>query len=287
MGIAHSLAPKAHHKQSIFLYLVLSEIFDNWDADKPLPPINLLSQNAALLQGIEMNKILIVLTGFLFVVSGSAMHQERASSASVQNDIIYLSNVMGAITIPADTLTISVIVQSTNDNGTTASMKNAAAMDKITEALIDLGIDKDDISSGQLTGVSTGQSSNVVCNTVNNKTICRTESSSKNVLTSTKSVKIRPNDPSFVNKVLDTVNSLGANFSVLGYSLIDQDSAKAKAKDKAMENAESIAQNMASQRGADLGSIQGLVVCREYIIGSDQLGMVDVTSVIDVSYALI
>jgi uncharacterized protein YggE len=90
-----------------------------------------------------------------------------------------------------------------------------------------------------------------------------------------------------VNKVLDTVNSLGANFSVLGYSLIDQDSAKAKAKDKAMENAESIAQNMASQRGADLGSIQGLIVCREYIIGSDQLGMVDVTSVIDVSYALI
>jgi uncharacterized protein len=234
-----------------------------------------------------MNKILIVLTGFLFVVSGSAMLQERTSSASVQNEIIYLSNVMGTITIPADTVTISVSVQSTNDNGTMASMENAAALDKITDALIDLGIDKEDISSGQFTGVSTGQSSNVVCNTVNNETICRTESSSKNVLTSTKVVKIRPNDPSFVNKVLDTVNSLGANASILGYSLIDQDSAKTEAKDKAMENAESIAQNMASQRGADLGSIQDLAVRGEYIVGSDQLGMVDVTSVIDVSYALV
>jgi uncharacterized protein YggE len=234
-----------------------------------------------------MNKILIVLTGFLFVVSGSAMLQERASSASVQNEIIYLSNVMGTITLPADTVTISVSVQSTNDNGTMASMENAAAMDKITDALIDMGIDKDDISSGQFTGVSTGQSSNVVCNTVNNETICRTESSSKNVLTSTKIVKIRPNDPSFVNQVLDTVNSLGATASVLSYSLIDQDSAKAKAKDEAMQNAESIAQSMASKRGADLGSIQDLVIRGEYIAGSDQLGLVDVTTVIDVSYALI
>ncbi len=148
----------------------------------------------------------IILIGFVITISGSALIQEREGPDLDQKTSSALSE---------NGIEISVSVQSTNENGTMASSENKAALDKIVDALIAMGINKSDISPGQFTGVSTGQSSNVVCNKIGNDTICSTESSHKNVITSTKIVRIRSKDPDFVNRVLDTVETLGANASVI------------------------------------------------------------------------
>lgn len=173
-----------------------------------------------------MRKSSMVLIGFMILISGSALVQERtgpvvlreeAGMVSSEENDFYPSNAIATTGIQADIVEISVSVESTNENGTMASAENKAKMDKIVDALIAIGINKSDISPGQFTGISTGQSSNVVCNNVGNDTICRTESSHKNVLTSTKIVRIRALDPSSVNRILDIVKSLGASASVSSY----------------------------------------------------------------------
>jgi uncharacterized protein YggE len=239
--------------------------------------------------GIAVKKILKFLVGLtLLAIAGSAMIvQEKTGSVAVGENIINVSNVMATITVPADTFTIGVSVESANDNGSMASSENEAAMNKAINAMIATGIGKSDILPGTDTGVSQSQSSNVVCDKVGNDTICKTDKSSKSVLTSTKYVKINTTDYSFVTKVLEAAKSSGANANVLDYGLRDKNSAIAKARQKATDNAESIAKNVASQRGASLGKILNVVSRGDYITRSYQPDMMNITSSIDVSYALI
>ena len=79
------------------------------------------------------------------------MPQEEARSASSEENNIYPSNAIATNSIEANSVEISVSVQSTNENGTMASTENRAAMDKIVDVLIAMGINKSDISPGQFT----------------------------------------------------------------------------------------------------------------------------------------
>lgn len=237
---------------------------------------------------VVVKKVLGFLMGFmLLVIVGSALiaHEEN-DAATIEDGIIHVPDVMATIIIPADTYTISVSVESANDNGTMASSENEATMDKAINAMMAIGVNKSSISPGTDTGVSQSQSSNVVCDKVGNDTICKTDKSSKNVLTSTKHVKLNTSDSSFVTKVLEAAKSSGANASVFNYGLIDRSAAIAKARQIAMDDAESIAKKMASQKGVKLGTILNVVGRGEYVAYSNQPGMINVTSSIDVSYAI-
>jgi uncharacterized protein YggE len=229
------------------------------------------------------------LLGFALLVTActAMMSQEKTSSAVSEENVIYVPNVMATITIPADTFTISVSVESANDNGTMASTENNAAMDKAINAMIAAGIRKSDVLPGMDTGISQSQSSNIICDKVGNDTICKSDKSSKNVLTSTKYVVINTTDYSFVTKVLEAARSSGVVVSVLNYGLRDKSSAVDKARQMALSNAESIARAEASQKGKNLGDITNTANRGEYITPSVQAGMVSVTSSVDVSYALV
>jgi uncharacterized protein YggE len=239
--------------------------------------------------GFLMGLMLLVIAGAAMIqpAADSTMGKERTGSATVEKNVVYVSNAMATITVPADTFTIAVSVESANDNGSMASAENEAAMDKTINAMIAVGVDKSDILPGTDTGVSQSQSSNVVCDKVGNDTICKTEKYSKNVFTSTKYVKINTTDSSFVTNVLETAKSSGANAGVFDYGLSDKSSAVAEARQKAMGEAESTAKKIALQRVASLGMIQNAVNRGEYITYSDRPYMMNITSLMDVSYALI
>jgi uncharacterized protein YggE len=224
-----------------------------------------------------MKKLSLFLIGILSLA---------ACSALVQQNTIYLPNVKATVTVPADTVMIRLSVQSTNNNSTLASMENTASLKRTIAALIAIGVNGDDISSDQSTGMSSGQFSNIVCRKVNNNTICKSESSSENVLTSTKIMRLKTTDQNFVDIVLKTAKSAGAVAEIYGYSLSDPSSAEAQARAKAMASAKSIAENMATEAGKNLGKMQRVISHKEYISNSDQHGMVNASSIIDVSYEL-
>jgi uncharacterized protein YggE len=235
-----------------------------------------------------VKRVLEFLLGLMLLamVGSALMANEEKDTATVEEDMINVPGVVATITVPADTYTITLNVESNNDNGTLASSENKAAMNETVKALIALGVNESSISPRTYTGVSQSQSSNVVCDTVGNDTVCKSDKASKNVLTSTKYVKLNTTNTSFITKILEAANSTGANATIVDYGLIDKSSAIAKARQRALDYAESIAKEMAAEKGVNLGQILNVVGRGEYIEYSNQPNMMNATSSIDVSYAI-
>ena len=209
-----------------------------------------------------------------------------AGLASAQYNAVFPAEGEATLTVPADMTLITVSVESSNNNSTIASMENQEKLDKIISDLTAIGVNKGDISSGQSTNERSFQMSGTVCTPVNNSTVCKSESVTDYGLTSSKIIKLNSTDDSFVNKVISTAKSGGASTDS-SYYLSDSSSAIADARNKATENARSNAEMMASAAGAKLGKVLNINSYPEYISGSDQTGMVKVTSYVVVTYELI
>jgi len=83
---------------------------------------------------------------------------------------------VGTVTVPADIVTISVSVESSNENITQAQYEVGEEMNRVISALKKAGVKDEEILPGQGSGISSFQSSSKVCKTVNN-TRCQKECS--------------------------------------------------------------------------------------------------------------
>lgn len=198
---------------------------------------------------------------------------------------------MGTVTVPADTVMISVTAESHNENSTLAEAENQENLDRTKEALIALGVTPEEIMSGKSSGLMSFQSSSRVCRTVNNTTICDVGSSNVTALSSSLTVRLKTADKARINQVLEAARSSGASPEVVGYSLSDMSSAVADARKKAVEDARTNAQGMANAAGMRLGDI--IEIKEEVYPGTamawpfgsfSESGMVDITTQVMVTY---
>ncbi len=159
----------------------------------------------------------------------------------------------GTATVPADIVIISVGAQSNNDNITIAAAENAQLLNKTIDALKTAGVKNEEIMPGQSSGIVSRHFESNICRPVNNTTVCENTSNTSNILSNSIAIRLKTTDQSSVNKILETANSVGAVASIEGYSLSDKDQVVADARKKAIENAKSNAQDMASAAGVKLG----------------------------------
>lgn len=200
-----------------------------------------------------MKRLAILLSFMAFAILSACTAEDDSPTLSVVGE--------GTVTVPADTVLISVTVESSNENSAQAEAENQEALDRTKEALMDIGVKPEEIMSGKSSGFRSIQSNSRVCRTVNNSTICDVESSNATTMSSSLTIRLKAGDDSKIDQVLDAAESSGASAVVVGYSLSDASSAVADARKKAVENARSNAEGMAAAAGVRLGDV---VDIREY-----------------------
>jgi uncharacterized protein YggE len=199
----------------------------------------------------------------------------------------------GKVSVPADIATISVFVQSGNENMTEASASVQEKMAQVINALKAAGVKDEEIMPGQASGVTSYQSTSKVCKRVNNSTVCENDTTSLSSLKRSTIIRLKSTDETRINHVLDAARSAGAQADVEGYGLSDTGmAAAAQARQKAVVNAKENAAAMAAAEGLRLGAALDIsdyrypMALNDYYSGSAQLGMVDVTSYVVVTYEL-
>jgi len=196
----------------------------------------------------------------------------------------------GTVTVPADTATISVSVESGIENMTEAQASVQEKMDLVIDALKTAGVKDEEILPGQSSGVSSFQSTSKVCKRVNNSTVCENNTQQASSLERSTVIRLRSTDESRINQVLDVARSAGAQAYVAGYGLSDASKAAAEARQKAVANAKENAAGMAAAEGVRLGKVVDIsdygypVALTDYYSSLAPLGMVDVTSYVIVTY---
>ena len=196
----------------------------------------------------------------------------------------------GTVTVPADTATISVSVESGIGNMTEAQASVQEKMDQIIDALKTAGVKDEEILPGQSSGVSSFQSTSKVCKRVNNSTVCENNTQQASSLERSTVIRLRSTDESRINQVLDVARSAGAQAYVAGYGLSDASKAAAEARQKALANAKENAAGMAAAEGVRLGKVVDIsdygypVALTDYYSSLAPLGVVDVTSYVIVTY---
>jgi len=196
----------------------------------------------------------------------------------------------GTVTVPADTATISVSVESDINNMTAAQAAAQEKMGKVIDALKAAGVKDEEILPGQSSGVSSFQSTSKVCKRVNNSTVCDNNTASASSLERSTVVRLKSIDESRINRVLDAARSAGAKAYVAGYGLSDSSKAAAEARQKAVANAKENAAGMAASEGMRLGKVLDIsdydypAALNDYYGSSAQLSTVDVTSYVIVTY---
>lgn len=200
---------------------------------------------------------------------------------------------VGTVTVPADIVTISVSVESSNENITQAQDEVGEEMNRVISALKKAGVKDEEILPGQGSGISNFQSSSKVCKTVNNTTVCENVTQSASTLQRSTVIRLQAKDESRIDKVLDAARSAGANAYVAGYYLKDSSDARAEARKKALDDARKNAATIAADAGGSLGKAMDIFAYPDLGIdysyggGSDEGRMMDVSSRVMVTYEFI
>jgi uncharacterized protein YggE len=105
-------------------------------------------------------------------------------------------------------------------------------------------------------------------------------------------IRLKSTDETRINHVLDAARSAGAEARVAGYSLSDPSKAATQARQNAVANAKENALAMAGVEGLRLRKVVDIsdygypMALNDFSGGSAQLGTVDVTSYVLVTYEI-
>jgi hypothetical protein len=196
----------------------------------------------------------------------------------------------GTVTVPADTATISVSVESGIENMTEAQADVQEKMVRVIDALKAAGVKEEEILPGQSSSVRSMSLDSHVGVPSNNTTIWQNSSYRATSLEKSAIVRLKSTDESRINQVLDAARSAGAQAYVAGYGLSDASKAAAEARQKAVANAKENAAGMAAAEGVRLGKVVDIsdygypVALTDYYSSLAPLGVVDVTSYVIVTY---
>jgi len=198
----------------------------------------------------------------------------------------------GTVSVPADTATVSVSVESGMVNMTAAQASVQEKMVRAIDALKAAGVKDEEILPGQSSGVTSFSSTSKVCKKVNNSTVCENNTEQASSVERSTIIRLKSIDESRINRVLDAARSAGAEAHVAGYGLSDAGKAATQARQKAVANAKENAAGLAAAEGVRLGKVLDIsdygypLDLNDYIGSSTQPGMVDVTSYVIVTYEL-
>jgi hypothetical protein len=199
----------------------------------------------------------------------------------------------GTVSVPADTVMISVSVESSNENSTLANAEIQEKLDRTKEALTAAGVKPEEILSGQSSGLMSFQFSGSACRSENNSTICDVDAVNASLLTSSLTLRLKTTDEARVNQVLEAARSTGSSPAVIGYGLSDTASAVADARKKAIEDARDNAESMASTAGVRLGKVVDIseyaypqIMQTQPVMASGRPDAVNVASYVVVTYEI-
>jgi len=227
-------------------------------------------------------KWLVIIFGIMITASLPAMALGTNPTLTIVGE--------GTVTVPADTATISVSVESGINNMTEARTAVQEKMEQVIDALKAADVKDEEIMPGTSSGVTSFQSTSKVCKTVNNSTVCENDTTSLSSLERSTIIHLKSTDVTRINRVLDAARSAGAKAYVAGYGLSDANKAAAEARQKAVANAKENAAGMAAAEGGRLGKMLDIsdygypLALNDYAGSSTKLGMVDVTSYVVVTY---
>jgi len=247
--------------------------------------------------GIIMKKSRIAIIGLILLLAslqGASSSPQTAGSDGRTAEITVMGE--GTVSVPADTVTISIGVETSDANATRARAENDLKLNQTIRALADVGVSRSDVLPGVSSSASSAQSSVRICNTVNNTTVCQESTSSdSNMIGNSVLIRIDASDSSRISRVLETARASGATAVVVGYGLNDEAPVMAQARKIAVENARASAEEMATAAGVQLGRVMNIsdypgteMAVAQYGISptSSKSGMVDVTAYVTVTYEI-
>ncbi len=185
-------------------------------------------------------KVMAILLGLIILTFSGA--SEDAPALTVVGE--------GRITVPADTVFVTISVTTEDENLTEASIENADALNRTIEALMDAGIAGEDVSSGRGRSVQSIQTNSRVCN---NTTCAIVANDAVSRVKEQVIIRFDAEDEDLINRTLDTARAEGAEAEISGYDLVDATEAVAEARQRAVEDAEREARDLASAAGLVLG----------------------------------
>jgi uncharacterized protein YggE len=162
-------------------------------------------------------------------------------------------NSVGSVTVPADTVGITVTAESSNQNITLAKAEVEAELNGAIDALKAAGVKQEEIFAGQSSSFRSGQSVSRVCRTINNTTTCEEVSSNASSLVRRSVLlQLQTTDEARINELLSAARSSGASASVSGYGVSDPSAATGQAFRQAVQNARAKAEASGAKLGKEL-----------------------------------
>ena len=116
----------------------------------------------------------------------------------------------GTATMPADSVVISVYVESRLGNSSAAQKEVMEMMDQVIDAMKAAGVKDEDIMAGQASSATSFQSTSKVCRKVNNSTVCENDNIQATSLERSATAKLKSTDKTVINKVLNNTKPRAA-----------------------------------------------------------------------------
>jgi uncharacterized protein YggE len=188
----------------------------------------------------------------LAVLLGVMMLAIAGCNAMGDNPTITVNSV-GSVSVPADTVGITVTAESSSQNITLAKAEVESELNGAMDALKRVGVKEEEILSGMSLSSSSNFFSKEICKTINNTTTCeRTSSNATNLVGKSLLLQLQTTDQARIDEVLTAARSSGANASVSGYGLSDPSAAEGQAFRQAMQNARAKAEASGAKLGKEL-----------------------------------
>jgi len=184
---------------------------------------------------MAMKAAAILLGLVILTLFGSA---EAASTLTVVGE--------GEILVPADRVYVTFTVTAEDENATVASMKSSGGLNRTIGALVDAGLKIEDVWSGGARSVSRIHSTSRLSNNSNAVTVA--EAGVSRVIDQA-TVRLDAEDEALVDRTLEAAKAQGAEVEISGYALAEKGAAFAEARRLAVEDAERVAESLASAAG--------------------------------------
>lgn len=156
----------------------------------------------------------------------------------------------GAVTVPADVVFVSISITVEDENVTLASLRASEGLNRTIEALIEAGVNRDDISTGRGRSVSKIQSTSRICD---NSSCVAVADEAVTLVREEVTIRFDPLNEELINRSFEVATAQGAEAAISWYALEEKGEAFSEARKKAVEDAEEEARALASAAGLRLG----------------------------------
>jgi uncharacterized protein YggE len=186
-----------------------------------------------------MKALVILLSLVALTLSGAA---ENATTLTVVGE--------GSALASADVLYVSISATTVGENLTQASANSSETLNRTIEALIDAGVNSDDIQAGRGNSVTRIQTFSKVCN---NSTCVMVADEAVTLVKEEVTIRFDAEDEDLINRSFEVAETEGAEAAISWYALEDKSVAFTEARERAVQDAEDDAEDLATAAGLKLG----------------------------------